>query len=329
MKLLVTGAAGFIGSHLAEALSRAGHLVTGLDAFTPFYDPSLKEENARAIQSAGATLLRQDLATDDLTQALEGVDAVFHLAAQPGLSSTTTFDDYLRNNLVATARLLAACEATSPRPRFLHISTSSVYGAHATGDETTLPEPTSIYGVTKLAAEQLALSRHRERALETCSLRIFSVYGPRERPDKLYSKLLQSLLDDHEIPIHEGSEHHRRSYTFITDILRGLFASLERWDAVRGEILNLGSDIETTTADGIALAERLTGKRARILRAPKRTGDQLRTHANIDKARRLLDYTPRTTLEEGLRAELAWFEDRRTRAKSATTTAEPQSRGGR
>lgn len=307
MKVVVTGAAGFIGSHLSEALAREGHRVVGVDAFTDFYDLALKEENARAATAAGAEILRLDLASDDLSSAIDGAEVVFHLAAQPGLSARTTFDLYLRNNVIATHRLLEAIAHARISPRFLNIATSSVYGAHATGDETTAPTPTSVYGVTKLAAEQLVLARHREGLLRACSLRIFSVYGPRERPDKLYAKLIRAILEDREIPLHEGSEGHRRSFSYIGDIVRGLLAALDRWDAACGEILNIGSDIETTTGEGLALVERLTGKKARVVRAPKRAGDQLRTCADITRARALLGYAPTTTLEEGLTAEIAWL----------------------
>lgn len=310
MHLLVTGAAGFIGSHLAEALARAGHRVVGLDSFNAFYDPALKEENARAAVAAGAEILRLDLATDDLSEAVRGADAVFHLAAQPGLSSRTTFDDYVRNNLVATGRLLAAVEAAGGSARFVNIATSSVYGAEATGDEATLPAPTSVYGVTKLAAEQLVLARHREGAMAACSLRIFSVYGPRERPDKLFARLIRGVTGDGEIALFEGSEHHLRSFSYIGDIVRGITLAFERWDAARGEIFNIGSDVEVTTGEGLRLVERLLGKRARIQRLPKRPGDQLRTHAHIAKARRLLGYAPETSLEEGLRAEIEWCRGR-------------------
>lgn len=307
MKVVVTGAAGFIGSHLSEALAREGHRVVGVDAFTDFYDVALKEENARAAIAAGAEIHRLDLASDDLGSALEGAEVVFHLAAQPGLSARTTFEDYVRNNITATHRLLEAIAHARLSPRFLNIATSSVYGAHATGDEGTVPAPTSVYGVTKLAAEQLVLARHREGTLDACSLRIFSVYGARERPDKLYAKLIRAILEDREIAIHEGSEAHRRSFSFIGDIVRGLLAALDRWEAARGEIFNIGTDVETTTGEGLALVQRLTGKRARIVHGPKRAGDQLRTCANIDKARRLLGYAPETTLEEGLKTEIAWF----------------------
>lgn len=310
MKVLVTGAAGFVGSHVAEALARQGHHVTGLDAFTPFYDLRLKEENARAVESAGGHIARLDLATDDLSAVAREAEVILHLAAQPGLSDWTTFDDYVKNNVVATGRLLAAVQAAGTDPRFVHISTSSIYGAEATGDEKTLPAPTSVYGVTKLAAEQLVLARHREGALRACVLRIFSVYGPRERPDKLYPRLIRAILEDSEITLFEGSEKHSRSFSFVGDIVKGTLAVLERWGVASGEIFNIGSDVESTTGEGLATVERLIGKRARIARLPRRSGDQLRTHANIEKARRLLGYSPSTSLEEGLRAELEWIRSR-------------------
>jgi UDP-glucuronate 4-epimerase len=313
MNLLVTGAAGFIGSHLAEALARAGHRVTGLDSFNSFYDPALKEENAREVRAAGVEILRLDLAVDDLAQVVAGADAIFHLAAQPGLSSRTTFDDYVRNNLVATGRLLAAAEASGAGrrpPRFINIATSSVYGAEATGDEATLPAPTSVYGVTKLAAEQLVLARHREGAMEACSLRIFSVYGPRERPDKLFPRLIRSVLDAREIELFEGSERHLRSFSYIGDIVRGITLAFERWDAARGHVFNIGSDVEVTTGEALHLVERLLGTPARVKRVPKRAGDQLRTHANIAKARGLLGYSPETSFEDGLRAAIEWHRAR-------------------
>ncbi len=312
MKVLVTGAAGFVGSHVAEALVRANHEVIGIDAFTPFYDRSQKEENGRAIQACGAELVRLDLATDDITPFVRDVECVLHLAAQPGLSDLTTFGDYVKNNIVATGRLLAAVEQKGggAATKFLHISTSSVYGSEATGDERTLPAPTSVYGVTKLAAEQLVLARHREGAIGACALRIFSVYGPRERPDKFYPRLIRAILTDTEVTLFEGSEDHRRSFSYVGDIVSGVLLALERWNAVSGEILNIGSDVETTTREGLAVVEQLTGKKARIRREPKRSGDQLRTHANIKKAHRVLGYSPATSLRDGLAAEISWVEAR-------------------
>lgn len=310
MEILVTGAAGFVGSHLSERLLAEGHAVRGMDCFSDYYDPARKEENARVVEEAGATFWRQDLAAGSLAEALGGVDLVFHLAAQPGISRHVPYATYVRNNLDATFQLLEAA-AEMPRPPWIvNVATSSVYGKHATDSEEVPPKPTSYYGVTKLAAEQLVLSYQREGKLPACSLRLFSVYGPRERPEKLYPRLIEAMLRDEEFPLYEGSREHRRSFTYIGDIVDGFLAVLSRIEVCNGEIFNIGSDIEISTGEGMAIVEALLGRKARIKTVPRRPGDQLRTCANIDKARRLLGYAPRTVPREGLAAEVAWFQKR-------------------
>ena len=255
MNILVTGAAGFIGSHLAERLIDLGHSVRGLDCFTDYYARALKELNASQIKDKGVVLLPLDLAEDDLSSAVRDIEIVYHVAAQPGISATTTFETYVRNNITATYRLLEAVKRSPVFRGFINISTSSVYGTDATGDETTEPKPTSYYGVTKLAAEQLVLAHTRDQALPACSLRLFSVYGPRERPDKLYFKLIRCILEDREIPLFEGSEHHLRSYTYVGDAIDGLVAALDNLHRCTGEIFNIGTDITLTTEEGKRFAE--------------------------------------------------------------------------
>jgi UDP-glucuronate 4-epimerase len=310
MKIVVTGAAGFIGSHLAESLAHQGHTVVGIDSFTDYYSATLKQANAEDIEAAGVTLHQLDLTTDDLTPALQDVEFVFHLAGQPGISASTPLADYVRNNVVAMDKLLLACQKQASLRCFVNVSTSSVYGRHAYDPEDAAPKPTSYYGVTKLAAEQLALALHREKGFPACSLRIFSVYGPRERPEKLYPKLIRSILTDTPFPLFEGSQEHSRSFTYVGDIVEGFTAVLNQPDQVIGEIINLGSDVEMTTGQGIALIEQIMGKAATFDLRPKRPGDQLHTCANIGKAQRLLGYTPHTKLEEGLKAEVDWYVNR-------------------
>jgi UDP-glucuronate 4-epimerase len=310
MNILVTGAAGFIGSHLAERLVALGHTVRAVDSVTDYYARELKELNIRDIQARGVSFLPLDLAEDDLRAAVRDVQIIYHLAAQPGLSATTTFETYLRNNITATQRLLEAAQSSSSFQGLVNISTSSVYGFDATGDETTEPKPTSFYGVTKLAAEQLVLSYARDHGMPNCSLRLFSVYGPRERPEKLYHGLIRSIFADQEFPIFEGSEQHLRSYTYIDDIIDGLVLVLNHLDRCAGEIFNIGSATAITTGEGIRMIEELIGKPAKLVRKPRRTGDQLKTHANIEKARRILGYTPRIAAREGLAAQVAWYEQR-------------------
>lgn len=307
MKVLVTGAAGFIGSHLAERLAELGHDVHGVDCLNDYYSLDLKRLNAEQVEAAGVTIHSEDLAADDLAKLCEGIEVVFHLAGQPGLSSKVSFEDYKRNNIDATFRLLEACVSAGSVKSFINIATSSVYGADATGPESNVPQPTSYYGVTKLAAEQLALSYQRSGRLPTCSCRLFSVYGPRERPEKLYPILIRAILEDGELPLYEGSEDHLRSFTYVSDIVDGLVSCMPQYQKCDGEVFNIGCDTAITTGEGIEIVEKLVGKKVKVARKPKRAGDQLRTHANIDKARKVLGYNPQVQPEEGFAKTIEWF----------------------
>jgi UDP-glucuronate 4-epimerase len=311
VRILVTGAAGFIGSHLAERLAALGHHVTGLDCLTNFYPREIKERNVQHLHEKNVLVLPLDLAVDDLANIVQGAEAVYHLAAQPGILASATLPTYLRDNVTATHRLLEAVKGSDTLRAFVNIATSSVYGADATSDEETAPRPTSYYGVTKLAAEQLALAYQREQGLPICSFRLFSVYGPRERPDKLYPTLIRALLADQPFPLYEGSEQHMRSYTYVGDIVDGLIAPLGMFDRCAGEIFNLGIDTAISTGEGIRIVEEIVGRRARIVRQPRRAGDQTRTQANIAKACRILGYNPTTTPQQGLAQTVAWYRDQR------------------
>lgn len=306
MNILITGAAGAIGSHMAEALVRAGHQVRGLDSFSPYYSRKLKDINVSDIVAQGVQFFAVDLSRDDLTQFVEGADVIYHFAAQPGISVSTPFDDYVKNNIVATQRLLEAAKAAGTVKLFVHASTSSVYGMQASGDETSEPKPASYYGVTKLAAEQLAMAYHREKGLPVVVLRLFSVYGERERPEKLYHKFINSVLNKKPFTLHEGSQNHVRSYTHVADIIEGCLLVLDNPNAV-GEIFNLGTDRTITTGEGIKILETILEEKAEIIVLPKRPGDQLETAANITKARKVLGYSPKIRPEEGLARQVAWY----------------------
>ena len=308
MKILITGAAGFIGSHAAEALKQQGYDVTGIDNFSAYYDVKLKEHTAFVLKELGINVLRADLADEKVYSRLPAdFDYIFHFAAQPGISSDVSFEEYLRNNFIATKYLLAFAKKNATLRLFVNISTSSVYGKDATGDEETVPQPFSYYGVTKLAGEQLALSYARAGTLKACSLRLFSVYGPRERPDKLYTKLISCIINSKPFPLYEGSEKHVRSFTYVGDIVKGILAVISKEDICNGEIINIGTETEHTTKYGIATAEAMLGKKALLNVLPARPGDQLRTKANIEKAKEMLDYTASTTLEEGLSQQIDWY----------------------
>ncbi len=311
MKILVTGAAGFIGSHTAERLSDMGHQLTGVDNFSSYYDVSLKEMNARDLAKKGVEVKNFDLRTGDLkTLMAQGFDFVFHFAAQPGIAQSSTFEDYLDNNVLATRRLMDAIGLQNKKPFFVNIATSSIYGLYATMSEAEAPKPASWYGVTKLAAEQLVMANVRRGLLNGTSLRLYSVYGPRERPDKLYTRLIDCGLNDKAFPLFDGSRAHLRSFTYVDDIVDGIVRVIEKTAVADGEIFNLGTEEENSTETGISIVEELLNKKIVIRTEPARPGDQSRTKANIDKARRLLDYNPSTSLKEGLKHQIAWFKEK-------------------
>lgn len=311
MRILVTGAAGFIASHLCEQLHALGHEVYGVDNFNDYYSPELKALNAADLHAKGITIFKTDLNGDLSSVFAQPYDYVYHLAAQPGISAETTLDEYIINNIKATQNLLDAVLTHSPSLKsFVNIATSSVYGLEATVDETVPPQPVSFYGVTKLAGEQLVLGLQRTGKLNACSIRLYSVYGPRERPEKLYTKLIENLINDQPFPLFEGSLRHERSFTYVGDIVAGLAAIIGREALVNGEIINLGTDEVNTTEEGIKAVEAILGKTLIVDHRPARKGDQQRTAAVIDKAQRLLDYTPKTSLRQGLEAQVAWYKEK-------------------
>jgi len=310
MKVLVTGAAGFIGSHTAERLHDLGHDVIGIDNFSAYYDVSLKELNAKTLSKKNIPVHKVDIRTDHLENFIPSdLDFIFHFSAQPGISSTSTFEDYFTNNVLGTQRLLDLFEKRAKKPFFVNIATSSIYGLVATLKEDDAPLPASWYGVTKLAAEQLVLAYSRRNLLKSTSLRLYSVYGPRERPDKLYTRLIDCGLNNKNFPLYEGSEKHLRSFTYVQDIVDGIVSVIGKKEVANGEIFNLGTETESTTAEGIATVEAILGIKIDMEINPSRAGDQSRTKANINKARKLLNYNPQTTLKEGLEAQVEWYKE--------------------
>ena len=310
MKILVTGAVGFIGSHTAERLHSLGHEVIGVDNFSDYYSLALKNLNAKALTSKGISIIKQDLREDNLSAVLPtDVDYIFHFAAQPGISSTSTFEDYFTNNIIATKHLIDYALKCNSLKLFVNIGTSSIYGLEATFPESIAPKPASHYGVTKLAAEQLVLQKSREEKFKSCSLRLYSVIGPRERPEKMYTKLIDLGLKDEAFPLFEGSDTHLRSFTYVGDIVDGVVSVIGNEAKVDGEIINLGTEVEHTTQEGIEAVEQVLGKKIKINVIAKRAGDQLRTKANIDKARKLLNYNPQTTLLDAVKYQVVWFKE--------------------
>ncbi len=312
-RVLVTGAAGFIGSHLCERLCAEGHLVLGVDAFIPYYPRALKERNLTALSGEPRfTLHEADLRTAPLEPLLEGVDAVVHLAAMAGLlRSWQEFENYMSCNVLGTQRLLAAVVAGAggtQRPHFLHASTSSVYGRFATGDESAPLDPVSPYGITKLAAENLVRAYARQHELPTTVLRLFSVYGPRQRPDMGYHIFIRKLLRGEPIVV-DGDGSDSRSNTYVADCVEGILLALRHPAQSAGETFNIGGGQEVSVLQVLEMLEEIAGIQPNVTHGPPRPGDQRRTAAEIGKARRVLGYNPQTSVLDGLRAQVAWQRD--------------------
>jgi nucleoside-diphosphate-sugar epimerase len=307
MKCVVTGAAGFIGSHLCEHLLTLGHEVAALDAFIPYYPRAVKEGNLTpSLASPVYRFIAADLREAALEPVLEGADVVFHLAAMPGLvASWDEFDLYLTCNVLATRRLLeAVCRAAPRLKRFVYASTSSVYGRFASGDETLPTRPISPYGVTKLAGEQLCRSYAEAYGLPLVVMRYFSVYGPRQRPDMAYHRFMKALLLDQPIVVYDDGQQVRGN-TFVDDCVEATVLGV---DAVPGEVFNVGGGEAVSLLDVLAKLERLSGRRFKVRHESARPGDQRHTFADTSKLRRHLHWEPRTRLDDGLARQWAWHE---------------------
>jgi nucleoside-diphosphate-sugar epimerase len=304
MICLVTGAAGFIGSHLCERLLADGWQVRGVDAFIPFYPRAVKEASlAECRKHPAFSFHALDLRSDALEPLVADVEAVFHLAAMPGLpKSWTEFDLYESCNVRATQRLLEAVRGSKSLRRFVYASTSSVYGRFASGDESLPTRPVSPYGVTKLAAELLCQAYAAEHGLPLAVLRYFSVYGPRQRPDMGYHLFVRALLAGRPITVF-GDGLQVRGNTYVTDCVAATVAAL---GAPAGEVYNVGGGETASVWDILRKLEQLTGRTADVRREPARPGDQRFTFADTSKLTRQLGWRPRVGLDEGLAQQVAW-----------------------
>ena len=297
VRYVVTGAAGFIGSQLALSLQDAGHEVVGVDCFTDFYDPAEKAVNAEGID-----MLRLDLAEHSLE--LDGVDGVFHLAAQAGVRSFgEVFPVYVRRNLLATQRVCEACANTGVR--LVLASSSSIYGLaerYPTPEETA-PQPISPYGITKLGCEQLAYAYASEFGLDAVTLRYFTVYGPRQRPDMFFRRVCDALLEGGTFEIF-GSGEQSRSFTYVGDAVDATIRAME--GAAAGAVFNVGGGEEASMLEAIALLERLSGRSLAVRRVGSAKGDVARTCADVSRIHHALGWRPETTLEDGLARMWSW-----------------------
>jgi UDP-glucuronate 4-epimerase len=302
--VVVTGAAGFIGSHLSDRLLAEGCRVVGVDCFHDYYARAVKERNIAAARAHPAfTLVEADLRIADLAPIVDGAHTVFHLAAMGGLlRSWTWFEEYLSCNVLATQRLLEAVRAAGV-DHLVHVSTSSVYGCDASGDEDRPLAPDSPYGVTKLAAENLVLAYARNFGLPVTVLRYFSIYGPRQRPDMGYTIFIERVLDGEPITVY-GDGSQTRGNTYIDDCVDGTLAAFRHGPT--GDVFNIGGGETISAIDAVRLIERITGRTVQLEYAPSRPGEQRHALADVSKARRVLGWAPRTGIEPGLRAQVAW-----------------------
>jgi UDP-glucuronate 4-epimerase len=299
MRYAVTGAAGFIGSHLAEALEAEGHEVVGIDCFTDYYDPALKEENARGID-----LLRLDLAEDELD--FGGLDGVFHLAGQPGVRSFgDRFPLYLRRNVLAAQRVFEA--AARDGVPVVFSSSSSVYGSaerYPTPEEAT-PRPLSPYGITKVACEHLAEAYRREFGLACVVLRYFNAFGPRQRPDMAFTRIVLALAEGAPFDLF-GDGDQSRGWTYVSDVVDATLAAMARGEGT----YNVGGAVEASMNEAIELLERISGRTLDVRRGAAVPGDQRRTKADTTRIRSELGWEPRVSLEDGLRRQWEWASSR-------------------
>ena len=297
MRYGVTGAAGFIGSHLCEELQARGHEVVGYDSFTDYYDPALKERNAEGLE-----VRRVDLAEDELDFA--GLDGLFHLAGQPGVRSFgDDFRKYVDRNVLATQRVFEAACREGLRVAFA--SSSSVYGdaeSYPT-PESTAPRPISPYGITKLACEHLAHAYETGFGLDCVVLRYFTVYGPRQRPDMAFTRLVSALAREETFQLY-GSGDQSRSFTYVSDAVDATIGAFERG---RGTY-NVGGATEASMTEVVAILEEVSGLMLRIERKPEQKGDVRRSNADTARLREL-GWSPTVPLREGLAAQWRWARD--------------------
>jgi nucleoside-diphosphate-sugar epimerase len=316
-RVAVTGAAGFIGSHLVERLLADGHQVVGIDSFSDYYERARKRRN---LQTARAddnfTLLELDLVDGDVARAIRGARVVFHLAGQPGVRPSwgDHFDRYVQDNIVATQRVLEALRE-NPVQRFVFASSSSVYGDAEMfpTKESALPRPVSPYGMTKLAAEHLTFVYMRNFGLPATSLRYFTVYGPRQRPDMAFHRFMDALVENQEIEIF-GDGEQTREFTYVSDAVDGTVKAASA-DVV-GQVVNLGGGSRVTVNRVLATLEDISRLEARRLHLPAAPGDPRHTGASINVAREKLGWEPRVSLREGLTRQWEWFQEMRARTSS-------------
>jgi nucleoside-diphosphate-sugar epimerase len=308
MKALVTGVAGFIGSHLTATLLDSGATVVGVDSFTDYYARSIKESNLEENRLRDGFRFAETRIQDaDLPALLDGVTHVFHLAAQAGVRKSwgKDFAIYTTNNVEASQVLLEACVGR-PLTRFVYASSSSVYGDRVSIPmrEDALPQPVSPYGVTKLAAEQLCYLYHVNFGVPTVAMRYFTVYGPRQRPDMAFHRFIKAAVRNEPITLY-GDGEQTRDFTFVADAVAATIGAGER--GVPGRAYNVGGGSRVSMNHVLRIVERLAGHPLQVTREAAQKGDMRDTYADTSLARQDLGFAPNVPLEEGIQAEYRWL----------------------
>lgn len=308
---IVTGVAGFIGSHLAETLLKRGDNVIGIDQFNDYYDPALKWKNIAGFKEhPGFQLVQGDIQTANWAELLTNVDVVYHQAAQAGVRASwgDGFRSYTERNLNATQILLEAAKESKHLKRLVFASTSSVYGNAETLPtyESICPQPVSPYGITKLAAERLCWLYHHNFGVPVTALRYFTVYGPRQRPDMAFHKFFKAVLENQAIPIY-GDGQQTRDFTFVADAIAANLAAATVPEAV-GEVFNIGGGSRVVLTEVLDTMERIVGRPIRRNHIEAAMGDARHTAADVSKAQKLIGYQPQVSLAEGLAQEWQWIQ---------------------
>ncbi|MGF1676231.1 MAG: NAD-dependent epimerase/dehydratase family protein [Rivularia sp. (in: cyanobacteria)] len=308
-KNIVTGAAGFIGSHLAETLLNKGEEVIGIDEFNDYYDPMFKYKNITSLQSyPNFKLIEGDIQSLDWRSLLEDVDIIYHQAAQAGVRASwgQGFRFYTERNISATQVMLEAAKDAKNLQRFIYASTSSVYGDAETlpTSELVCPKPVSPYGITKLAAERLCGLYHKNFNVPFVALRYFTVYGPRQRPDMAFHKFYKAVIQDQAIPVY-GDGLQTRDFTFVSDAVAANLAAATVESAV-GEIFNIGGGSRVVLKEVLETMEEIVGKSIKRNHVEKAMGDARHTAADVSKAQKILGYQPSVNLRAGLTREWEW-----------------------
>jgi nucleoside-diphosphate-sugar epimerase len=305
---LVTGCAGFIGSHLAERLLKEGKKVKGIDSFSDYYPRPMKEGNMRPLRKDyNFKFVEGDLNAVNLDSLLEGVDVIFHQAAQPGVRSSwgKNFGVYVKSNILATQRLLEACRRTDVK-KFVYASSSSVYGDAATlpTREDAVPQPVSPYGVSKLAGEHMCRLYQKDFGVPAVILRYFTVYGPRQRPDMAFYKFIMAALRNEKITVY-GDGSQTRDFTYVSDAVEASLLAAHR--GTKGDIFNVGGGSRVSLKDAIGIIMELTGSRSVVENKASEKGDVKHTSADITHAIEKLGYRPSVAIRSGLENEIEWI----------------------